>query len=83
MTRTNRTLLVFALSLLVAGGASVFMYRTVQAIPVREVEVKNYQVAVAAKALPVGAMVAPGALPRRRWAASDRAVSSNPAGSTA
>jgi pilus assembly protein CpaB len=70
MTRTNRTLLVFALSLLVAGGASVFMYRTVQAIPVREVEVKNYHVAVAAKELPVGAMLAPGDVKLVAWPTS-------------
>lgn len=57
MTRTNRTLLVFILSVIVAGGASLFVYRAVQAIPVREVEVKSYQVAVAAKSLPVGTLL--------------------------
>ena len=42
-----------------ASGASYFVYRAVINIPVREVEVKSYYVAVAAKALPVGTMVAP------------------------
>jgi pilus assembly protein CpaB len=70
MTRTNRTLLVFLLSVLVAGGASLFMYRAVQAIPVREVEVKSYHVAVASKGLPVGAMLAPGDVKLVAWPAS-------------
>ncbi len=57
MNRTNRTLLVFLLSVLVAGVASLFVYRAVQRIPVREVEVKSYQVAVASRTLPVGTML--------------------------
>lgn len=57
MKRSNRTLLVFLLSVLIAGVASMFVYRAVQAIPVREVEVKSYQVAVAARPLPVGTML--------------------------
>jgi pilus assembly protein CpaB len=57
MSRSTRTLLVLALSLVVAGGASFLVLQRVQNIPVREVEVSNYQVAVAAKALPVGSMV--------------------------
>jgi len=57
MNRSNRTLLVFLLSVLIAGVASMFVYRAVQAIPVREVEVKSYQVAVAARPLPVGTML--------------------------
>ena len=57
MSRSTRTLLVLALSLVVAGVASFLVLQRVQSIPVREVEVSNYQVAVAAKALPVGSMV--------------------------
>src|SRR5690606_7483439 len=45
------------LSILVAGIASLLVYRAVQRIPVREVEVRSYHVAVAAKALPVGTML--------------------------
>jgi pilus assembly protein CpaB len=57
MNRSNRTVLVFLLSVLVAGAASLFVYRAVLQIPVREVEVKSYQVAVASRALPVGTML--------------------------
>ncbi len=57
MTRKYRTLLVLLLSLSVAGGASYFVYRAVLSVPVREVEVKSYHVAVANKALPVGTML--------------------------
>ncbi len=58
MSRSTRTLLVLALSLAVAGGASFLVLRQVQNIPVREVEVSNYQVAVAARALPMGSQLA-------------------------
>jgi pilus assembly protein CpaB len=59
MSRSTRTVLVLALSLIVAAGASFLVFRQVQNIPVREVEVSNYQVAVAAKALPMGSMLSP------------------------
>jgi pilus assembly protein CpaB len=70
MTRTNRTLLVFLLSVLVAGGASFFVYRAVQAIPVREVEVKSYYVAVANKSLPVGTLLTTSDVKLVAWPAS-------------
>lgn len=57
MNRSNRTVLVLLFSVLVAGAASLFVYRAVLQIPVREVEVKSYQVAVASRALPVGTML--------------------------
>jgi pilus assembly protein CpaB len=57
MNRTNRTLLVFLLSVLVAGAASVFVYGAVQRIPAREIEVRSYYVAVASRPLPVGTML--------------------------
>lgn len=57
MTRSTRTLIVLALSLIVAGGASFLVYRQVQAIPVREIEVRSYSVAVAARALPLGTLL--------------------------
>ena len=59
MNRRNRTLVVLLVAVAVASGASYFVYRAVTNIPVREVEVKSYYVAVAAKPLPVGTMVAP------------------------
>lgn len=70
MTRTNRTLLVFLLSVLVAGGASFFVYRAVQQIPVREVEVKSYYVAVANKSLPVGTLLSQSDVKLVAWPAS-------------
>src|SRR5262245_36616456 len=57
MTRRNRTLVVLVVAIVVASGASWFVYRAVTNIPVREVEVKSYYVAVAAKPLPVGTMI--------------------------
>ena len=88
MNRTNRTLLVFLLSVLVAGVASFFVYSAVQSIPVREVEVRSYYVAVAAKALPVGTMLAASrrqaggrGRPPARWpAATPRSKKSSTAG---
>ena len=58
MTRRNRTLVVVALSIIMASAAAYGMYEVVQRIPVREVEVANYQVVVAAKPLPMGTRVA-------------------------
>lgn len=57
MSRSTRTLLVLMLSVLVAGVASFIVYQRVQSIPVREVEVRSYSVAVAAKALPMGSLL--------------------------
>ena len=70
MTRTNRTLVVLLLSVVVAGGASFFVYRAVLAIPVREVEVKSYYVAVANKPLPVGTMLSASDVKLVAWPAS-------------
>jgi pilus assembly protein CpaB len=69
MNRTNRTLLVFLSSVLVAGVAAFFVYSAVQRIPVREVEVKSYYVAVAARGLPVGTMLAPADVKLVPWPA--------------
>ncbi|MGQ0732336.1 MAG: Flp pilus assembly protein CpaB [Acidobacteriota bacterium] len=57
MSRNTRTIVVVALALLVAGGASYMVYRAVQRIPVREVEVASYFVTVAARPLPLGTMI--------------------------
>jgi pilus assembly protein CpaB len=57
MSRNTRTLLVLGVALAVAGGASFMVYRAVQNIPVREVEVRSYFVAVAARPLPLGTML--------------------------
>ncbi len=70
MKRNNRTLVVLVLSLCVAAGASFFVYQAVQRIPVREVEVKSYYVAVASKPLPVGTMLTPTDVKLVAWPAS-------------
>ncbi len=70
MNRRNRTLVVLLVAVAVASGASYFVYRAVMSIPVREVEVKSYHVAVAAKALPVGTMVSPSDVKLVPWPAS-------------
>jgi pilus assembly protein CpaB len=71
MNRSNRTLVVFVLSVLVAGAASFLVYRAVQRIPVREVEVKSYQVAVASRPLPVGTMLTASDVRLIAWPASN------------
>ena len=70
MNRTNRTLLVFLLSVMVAGAAAFFVYRAVQQIPVREVEVKSYYVAVASKPLPIGTLLTANDVKLVAWPAS-------------
>jgi pilus assembly protein CpaB len=70
MTRRNRTLLVLVVAVAVASGASFSVYRAIVNIPVREVEVKSYYVAVAAKALPVGTMVSQSDVKLVPWPSS-------------
>ncbi len=55
MNRSTRTLVVFVLSLAVAGIASALVYQAAQNAPAAVAEVRSYPVAVAARALPVGA----------------------------
>lgn len=70
MNRKNRTLVVLLISVGVASAASYFVYRAVSSIPVREVEVKSYYVAVASKSLPVGTMVGQSDVKLVAWPAS-------------
>ena len=70
MNRRNRTLIVLFVAILVASGASYFVYSAVRSIPVREIEVKSYYVAVAAKPLPVGTMVVQSDVKLVAWPAS-------------
>ena len=67
MNRRNRTLTVLIVAIAVASGASYAVYRAVTNIPVREVEVKSYYVAVAAKPLAVGTMISPGDVKLAAW----------------
>jgi pilus assembly protein CpaB len=57
MNRSTRTLLVVMVALLTATIASLGVYRAVQRIPVREVEVATAHAVVAARHLPVGTLV--------------------------
>jgi pilus assembly protein CpaB len=57
MSRGVRALLVMLIALVTAGVDSYVVYRGIQRIPVREVEVASDPVVVAAKSLPVGALV--------------------------
>jgi len=70
MNRKYRTLVVLLVAVAVASGASYFVYRAVSNIPVREIEVKSYYVAIATKALPVGTMLGPGDVKLVAWPAS-------------
>jgi pilus assembly protein CpaB len=54
MKRQYRTLIVVVVAVVTAGLASVGMYRVVQRMPVREVEVASMHVVVAAQPVPVG-----------------------------
>jgi pilus assembly protein CpaB len=58
MKRGLRTVLVLVVALTMAGLASYGVYRAIQNIPVREVEVARVFAVVAARALPVGIMIA-------------------------
>lgn len=59
MNRQVRTLLVLVVALAAAGVASFAVYRAVQRVPVRQVEIATQSVVVAAKTLPVGAILGP------------------------
>ena len=70
MNRTTRTLVVLAVAVLVAGLASFAVYRAVQNIPVRQVEVAQVQVAVAARPIGVGTLIAPDMVKLVGWPAA-------------
>ena len=57
MNRRTRTFIVMTIAILLATGASFVVYRTVQRIPVREVEVAHVTAVVAKKPIPIGALI--------------------------
>jgi pilus assembly protein CpaB len=57
MNRRNRTIFVIAIALVTATIASFGVYRAIQRIPVREVEVPSVYAVVASAHLPVGTLV--------------------------
>ncbi len=52
--KKNRTLIVMSIAILMAGIAAYGVYRAIQQLPVREVEVASVEVVVASQTLPVG-----------------------------
>ena len=54
MNRRNRTLLVLLLAVALAAAATYGVFRMIQSIPVREVEIATKQVAIAVEDLPMG-----------------------------
>ena len=67
MNRRTRTIVVLMLALGLAAAASFVVYRAIQRIPVRQVEVANYHVVVAAKALSMGTRLAATDLKLVAW----------------
>ena len=67
MNRGIRAVVVVVLALVTAGIATYAVYQGIQRMPVREVEVASQPVVVAAKALPVGALVAAGDVKVADW----------------
>ena len=67
MNRGVRAMLVLLVALGMAGIASYAVYQAIQKIPVREVEVASEPVVVAAKALPVGALIGPNDVRLAEW----------------
>jgi len=57
MNRNTRLALVLIVALGAAGAASFVVFRVVSAMPVREVEVASLEIVVAARPIPVGAIV--------------------------
>jgi pilus assembly protein CpaB len=57
MNRTIRTLLVLAIAVGVAAFASLSIYKVVQRIPERQVEVATVHAVVAAKSMPMGTLL--------------------------
>ncbi len=67
MNRNTRTAIVLGAALLFASIAAFMVYRAVQQIPVREVEVAQVWTVVAARPIPVGTMLAADDLKRVAW----------------
>ena len=57
MNRKNRTIIVIAIAVLLGAAAAAAVYRAVQRIPVRQVEVASVYTVVAARTIPVGTMI--------------------------
>lgn len=67
MSRGIRTIVVVVIALVMASVATWLVYLGVQRMPTREVEVASQPVVVAAKSLPVGALVAASDVKLAAW----------------
>jgi len=67
MNRGVRVLLVLLVALVTAGIASYAVYQGIQRMPTRQVEVASQPVVVAAKAMPLGALVGPNDVKVAAW----------------
>jgi pilus assembly protein CpaB len=74
MNRRNRTLLVLMVAVGLASAASYGVFRMIQNIPVREVEVATVHVAVAAENLPLGTRLTRDHVKLVGWPASSPLV---------
>src|SRR6476659_917009 len=70
MDRTRRTLIVVGVAVLVAALASFGVYRAIQQMPVREVEVRSLYQVVAATDLTMGTMITKDHVKLVAWPAS-------------
>ncbi len=57
MDRRKRTIIVVVVAVLVASAASFLVYRAIERIPVRQVEVASSYIVVASRALPLGTAI--------------------------
>ena len=71
MNRRNRTLIVLAVAVLLATLASFGVYRAIQQIPVREVQIATNFAVVAKEPIPVGTIVTPEQVKVVAWPAAN------------
>ena len=70
MDRTTRTIIVVGIAVLVAAAASFGVYRAIQQMPVREVEVRSLYQVVAAHDMPMGTLLTQNDVKVVPWPAS-------------
>src|SRR5262245_20586521 len=70
MDRTTRTIIVVGIAVLVAAAASYGVYRAIQQMPVREVEVRSVYQVVAARDMPMGTLINKNDVKTIPWPAS-------------
>lgn len=69
--KQQRTMIVLAVAVITAGVASFLVYRALQNVPVREVEVASIPVVVAARGIPVGTRLTADHLRVAAWPAKN------------